>query len=280
MRIAIQGEPGSFSHAAALQFIHEATAGEAAEIVPCALSAGTFEALRSGAVQAVVIPVENALAGSVVEHYDLLREHEAHIAAETVIPIVHNVIGMPGSTLDDIERVYSHPVALAQCRRFFQQHPGIDPVSFYDTAGAVRHILEAGDRRAAAIAGSSAAALYRGTVLAAGVEDDPRNFTRFLLVLPGAAQGRPPGRHKLSLCILPQHVPGSLAAVMERVASEGGNLTMLQSRPLHGSPWHYHFFLDALMPDAAATDRLLERLAGLAATCKVLGRFEPDGRFY
>lgn len=273
MKIAIQGELGSFSHQAALRSMPNA------DVLPCALSAEAFARLRKGEVDAIMIPIENTLAGSVVEHYDLLREHSVFIERESVIRIEHNVIGIPMSTLDQVQRVYSHPVALAQCRSFFQQHPGIEPVAFYDTAGAVKHIIQLQDRYSAAIAGIQAADIYGGAVLAAGVEDDAANFTRFLLVMKGTASSSPEGAHKLSLCCRVDHRPGSLAVLLTEVAAAGGNLTQVQSRPVHGRPWKYHVFLDALMPDAAATDGLLERLPGLGTSCKVLGRFQAAPEF-
>jgi prephenate dehydratase len=267
MKIAIQGELGSFSHQAALRALPDAT------VIPCVLSADAFDRLRKGKVDAIMIPIENSLAGSVVEHYDLLREHAVFIERETVIRIEHHVIGMAGSRLEEIQRVYSHPVALAQCRSFFQQHLGIEPIAFYDTAGAVKQIVQLRDRHSAAIAGMQAAQIYGGVVLVEGVEDDAANFTRFLMVREGVVSARPEGVHKLSVCCRPQHRPGALAALLEVVASAGGNVTKLQSRPVHGRPWHYHFFIDALMPEAAASERVLEQFSGLGAGCKVLGRY-------
>jgi prephenate dehydratase len=273
MKIAIQGELGSFSHRAALRAVPNAT------VVPCVLSADAFERLRKGKVDAIVIPIENTLAGSVVEHYDLLRENEVYIKSETVIRIEHHVIGVPGSDIEQVHRIYSHPVALAQCRSFFQQHLGIEPIAFYDTAGAVKQIIGLRDRHSAAIAGIQAADIYGGTVLMEGVEDDPANFTRFLTVCAGVATRYPKGVHKLSIyCQLP-HRRGALAALLAEMAAAEGDVTKLQSRPVHGRPWHYHFFVDALMPDAGATERLLERLPGVGVTHKVLGRFQPAPEF-
>jgi prephenate dehydratase len=269
MKIAIQGELGSFSHQAALRTLPDAT------VVPCVLSADAFDRLRQGKVDAIIIPIENSLAGSVVEHYDLLRENAVFIERETVIRIEHHVIGMPGSDLEEVQRIYSHPVALAQCRSFFQQHLGIEPIAFYDTAGAVKQIIQLRDRHSAAIAGMQAAQIYGGVVLVEGVEDDAANFTRFLMVREGAAPSHPQGIHKLSVCCRPQHRPGTLAALLEAVASAGGNVTKLQSRPVHGRPWHYHFFIDALVPDASASERVLDQLSGLGAACKMLGRYLP-----
>ena len=273
MKIAIQGELGSFSHQAALRTIPNA------QVIPCALSADVFERLRKRQVEAIMIPIENTLAGSVVEHYDLLREHSVFIERETVIRIEHHVIGVPDSALADVRRVYSHPVALAQCRSFFQKHPGMTPVAFYDTAGAVKQVMEWRDPHAAAIASRYAAEIYDGAVLAQNVEDDAANFTRFLLVREGTPASYPEGEHKLSVCCQVAHRPGALAQVLAEVGAASGNLSHIQSRPVHGRPWNYYVFFDALMPDAAATEKLLAGLSGLDAECKVLGRFQPAPEF-
>jgi prephenate dehydratase len=269
MKIAIQGELGSFSHQAALRSVPEAT------VIPCVLSADAFDRLRKGKVDAIMIPIENTLAGSVVEHYDLLREHQVSIEREIVVRIEHHVIGIRDSNIEEVQRVYSHPVALAQCRSFFEQHPGIEPIAFYDTAGAVKQIVQLRDRHSAAIAGIQAADIYGGRVLVEAVEDNAANFTRFVLVREGTPASPPAGAHKLSICCRVSNRAGALAAVLAEVTTAGGNLTHLQSRPVHGRPWQYHFFIDALMPNAGATEQLLDRMSGLGSTCRLLGQFEP-----
>ena len=135
MKIAIQGEPGSFSHEAALKLDAEAS------IVPCSLSADVFAALSNGDVDAAVVPIENSLAGSVSEHFDLLLTHDVTVERETLLRIRHNLIALEGSGLADIDRVFSHPVALAQCRRFFADHPRMESFAFYDTAGSVKQLV-------------------------------------------------------------------------------------------------------------------------------------------
>src|SRR3984957_20574312 len=224
MKIAIQGELGSFSHQAALRATREAT------IIPCMLSADAFDRLRKSEVDAIMIPIENTLAGSVVEHYDLLRAPPVFIERETVIRIEHHVIGFAESKLEEVQRIYSHPVALAQCRSFFERHPGIEPIAFYDTAGAVKQILSLRDRHAAAIAGKQAAEIYGSLVLAKGVEDDVANFTRFVLVKAGTPASHPEDVHKLSLCCQVHHRPGALATLLAEIAAAGGNLTQEYAR--------------------------------------------------
>ena len=176
MKIAIQGEAGSFSHEAARRMV------PGCEIVPCARSVEVFDRVRTGPVAAAVIPIENSLAGSVTEHFDLLLARKVFIERELRLRIVHNLIALPGVKRGDLRRAYSHPVALEQCRDFFTRNPKIQPTPFYDTAGSVKHVIESGLRDAAGIAGAQAAKAYNGHILAAGIEDDKRNFTRFFLI--------------------------------------------------------------------------------------------------
>src|ERR1700744_5012988 len=159
MRIAIQGELGSFSHQAALQMEPQAT------IVPCAVSAEVFKLVESQQVHAAVIPIENSLAGSVVEHFDLLLQADVAIERESLLRIRHNLICIPGTRLKDIRQVLSHPVALDQCRNFFRRHRAISAVPFYDTAGSVKHIMAQQLGDTAAIASSHAAREYGGKIL-------------------------------------------------------------------------------------------------------------------
>src|SRR5579859_1828286 len=147
MKIAIQGERGSFSHEAATRMLPRA------QIVPCALSREVFDRVERRHVDGAVIPIENSLAGPVTEHYDLLLSHSVFIEAEYRLRIVHNLIASPGVALKEVRRAFSHPVALAQCQDFFAAHRRIRPEPFYDTAGSVKHIMAEGLREAAAIAG-------------------------------------------------------------------------------------------------------------------------------
>ncbi len=238
MRIAIQGEPGSFSHDAALKLADQAT------IVPCTLSAEVFAALTDGKVEAAVIPIENSLAGSVSEHFDLLLAHDVKVERETLLRIRHNLIAIPGVTTDQIDRVFSHPVALAQCRRFLAEHPAMKALAFYDTAGSVKQLVELRDRHAAAIASEAAAEYYGAEILQAGIEDNPENFTRFFLVRRTAEAVADPESNKISLAFSVENRPGSLVAVLNELAALGTNLTKIESRPVHGKPWEYIFYVD------------------------------------
>jgi len=263
MKIAIQGEVGSFSHEAAKRMVAGCT------IVPCARSLEVFDLLDRGSVRAAVIPIENSLAGSVAEHFDLLLERTVFIQRELRLRIVHNLIAAKGLSIKDIRRAYSHPVALDQCREFFRRNPSIEPVPFYDTAGSVKHVVATRMRDAAAIAGRQAAAVYKGAVLASEIEDDKRNYTRFLLV-----QKRRrilPGADKTSLAFVVRNVPGALHRVLGIFAANRIDLAKIESRPIRGKPWQYSFFADLQCGDEKIARQALRELSEVTERVKVLG---------
>jgi len=268
MKIAIQGEPGSFSHEAALKLIPDA------EIVPCALSADVFAALTEMKVDSAVIPIENSLAGSVLEHFDLLLSHDVKVDRETLIRIRHNLIVIRGSDINDIDRVFSHPVALAQCRRFLAEHRTMRASAFYDTAGSVKHIVEQHDRRAAAIASEAAAKYFGAQILQAGIEDNPENYTRFFLVRRGPDSQTDREANKISLAFSVENRPGSLVAVLNELAALGTNLTKIESRPVHGKPWEYIFYVDCQIKSNEESSLALNALNRHCAMVKELGRYK------
>ncbi|MGA7521690.1 MAG: prephenate dehydratase [Acidobacteriaceae bacterium] len=267
MRIAIQGEPGSFSHEAALKADPEAT------LLPCALSAEVFAAVVDGAVDAAMIPIENSLAGSVVEHYDLLLAHEVGVESEWLLRIRHNLIGVPGTHLKKIRQAYSHPVALAQCRRFFVEHPEIEAAPFYDTAGSVKQLMELRDSGVAGIASAQAAQHYGGEILVAGIEDNPENYTRFFLIRERGQVQTESRPNKVSLAFAVENRPGTLVAALEAFAETGINLTRLESRPVPGRPWEYIFYADYQLESPKVADEALKRLHGHCSMVRELGRY-------
>ncbi len=267
MKIAIQGEPGSFSHEAALKLVPDA------EIQPCALSAEVFAALDSGAADAAAIPIENSLAGSVLEHFDLLLHHDVRVVRETLIRIRHNLIAVPGASLVGIDRVYSHAVALAQCRRFLAQYPRMKAVAFYDTAGSVKQLVSMQDAHAAAIASEQAAIYYGGEILARGIEDDAENYTRFFLVRRSAEAETDPEANKMSVAFTLEHKPGSLVAALSALSAMGTNLTKIESRPVQGKPWEYIFYVDCQIGSSDEGTRALSALSAHCGMVKELGRY-------
>lgn len=279
MKVAIQGELGSFSHEAAKRMLHQCT------VVPCARSLEVFDRIEGGSVAAAVIPIENTLAGTVAEHADLMLNRDVFVQAEYLLRIVHNVIAVPGVRLGSVRRVLSHPVALDQCRDFFRRHPKIEAVPFYDTAGSVKHVLAEQLKDAAGIAGQQAARQYSGEILESGIEDDKRNFTRFFLIrrlarVPGKREKKasadyhrliPSGANKTSIVFQVKNVPGALFKSLSVFALRDISLSKIESRPRRGRPWEYVFYVDFLRGDDEPARNALRHLAEVAEFVKVLG---------
>jgi prephenate dehydratase len=267
-RIAFQGERGAFSEQAVRQLL-----GDRAQVVPCTRFDDVFQSLASGAVEGAVIPIENTLHGSVHENYDHLLKYDLPIVAETSVRIVHNLIAPPGVGFSKVRRVYSHPVALAQCLDFFARNPAFERVPFYDTAGSVKMIVEDGLVDAAAIASSVAAENYGAKILRRSIEDDRRNFTRFFLLRrPDDAPKPPSVKVKTSVVFTTRNIPGALFRSLSAFALRDINLTKIESRPLRGKPWEYLFYLDFLgHVDDPHVQNALGHLRELADLLRVLG---------
>jgi prephenate dehydratase len=263
MKVAIQGEPGSFSHEAVLTFLGQQ------RLVPNALSAQVFDSLQQKTADAALIPLENSLAGSVAEHYDLLLSRDVFIEREFRLRIRHNLIAAPGAKLKDIKRVLSHPIALDQCRDFFRQHPAIDAVPFYDTAGSVKHLMKDRLQDTAAIASKQAAAEYGAKILQSGLEDDKQNFTRFVLI---RRSGKPDKKaNKTSVCFSLRNVPGALFKALSVFALRDISLSKIESRPRRGYPWEYVFYADILRGDDEPARKAIDHLREISEFVKVLG---------
>jgi len=263
MKVAIQGERGSFSHQAAEQMVRGAT------VVPCARSAQVFQVLKAGKAGAAVIPIENTLAGSVAEHFDLLLAHDFFIQREFHLRIVHNLIAAKGVRLKDVRYALSHPVALDQCRDFFRSHPKIEPVAFYDTAGSVKHVIEQKRRDSAGIASRLAVREYGGTILKTGLEDNKRNFTRFVLISPSRRILR--SANKTSLVFSVKNAAGALFKALSVFALRDISLSKIESRPLRGHPWEYVFYVDFLRGNDQVARNALHHLRESTQMVKVLG---------
>ena len=275
MRVAFQGEPGAFSEAAAVQLL-----GDRITTIPCPTFEAAFRAVPERAADALLAPVENSLAGSVVRVFDLLKESRLAIVAETILPIEMQLIGAPGASLDDIRSVASHPMALAQCERFFAAHPQWTRVPAEDTAGSVREALSHGDKSCAAIAGRRAAEHYHGVILAESIQDNAENFTRFVLLFPEseAAAWISPDARKVSLAMRLAHRPGALLASLEPFARHGVNLLKIESRPIHGRPWEYQFFIDVEAGDVSRLDQAVNEVRAATSELRVLGRYVAASR--
>ncbi len=291
LKVAIQGERGSFSHEAAENMLPRCA------VVSCARSAEVFDRVENGSVDAAVIPIENSLAGTVAEHADLLVARDVFIQAEFRLRIVHNLIAAPGVKLSAVRRAFSHPVALDQCRDFFRHHPSIEAAPFYDTAGSVKHVVAERLPDAAGIAGRHAEREYEGKILQTGIEDDKRNFTRFLLLrklsksksaggkisrdtIPGKGSDTsafryqsliPAGGNKTSIAYKLKNQPGALFKSLSVFALRDISLSKIESRPMRGRPWEYVFYVDFLRGDDEPARNALRHLGEVAEFVKVLG---------
>lgn len=267
--IAIQGELGSNSHLAALEMLGTI------EVLPCNLSADVVEAVLGGRAAAAVLPIENTLHGSVAEHYDLLLAHPLRIERESLLLVRHHLIAAPGVRLENVRTIYSHPVALAQCRRFLAKVPQARAVPFYDTAGSARHVVEANLRDAAGIAPALAAELYGGELLATDIQDHAHNLTRFHLLR--RASDPPlldlPSPDKLTLAFALDHRPGTLVEALRRLSEAGVNLTRIESRPVPGRPWEYMFYVEFRFDLPALAGAAIASLQGAVHEARELGRY-------
>ena len=278
IKVAFQGELGAFSQEAIRQLF-----GPRAEPVPRQRFEQVFHALRDGEVDAAALPIENTLAGSVHENYDLLMKFDFEITAETSVRIVHNLIAPPGVSFSQIRTVYSHPVALNQCLDFFSRHPRIERMPFYDTAGSAKMIMEDRPAGGAAIASGIAAQIYGGRILKQGIEDDQQNFTRFFLLEPSGAKPRESREErrrpwKTSLVFSTGNVPGALFRALSALALRDLDLAKIESRPLRGKPWEYFFYLDLLgHREEPRVQKALGHLAEVADFLRVLGSYRAAG---
>ena len=275
-RVAFQGEPGAFSEIAARKLL-----GERIRSIACPSFESLFSSIDEGRADLILAPLENTLAGPVLRCYDLLYQSVSSdkpltMTGEVVLRISHCVIGCPGATLEGLRRVQSHPVALAQCERFFAAHPGIAKAVAEDTAGSVRQIMDRFDPTVGAIAGEHAAQQYGAVILVAGVEDDPNNFTRFALLQPQSTvkSGSNSDADATTLVLTVSNQPGALFRSLEPFAANSVDLMSLVSRPLVGTPWHYRFFFEVA---AAASDprmaKVLHELKDRTVELRVLGSY-------
>lgn len=267
-----QGEPGAFSESAARKLL-----GQSVRTKPFSSFRDVFEALGRGAITHAIIPIENTLHGSVLENYDHILEYGFPICGETSIRISHQLIAVPGVTFSNIRRVYSHPVALNQCRQFFKDNPQIEPAPFYDTAGSVKMLSKDRPQDAAAIASADAASIYLARIIRRNIEDNRENFTRFFLLTKQKPLKVPSSpTSKVSVTFSAANTPGALFRAMSCLALRNLNIIKIESRPLVGKPWEYRFYVDFVGSLAdAAVQNAIANLVEMTQSCKVLGNYKP-----
>ncbi len=265
--VAFQGEMGAFSEMAARSYFSENV-----HVVSQPDFQGLFSAVSGGECTHGMVPIENSLMGSIHENYDLLLQQDLHIVGEIKLRVVHNLIVNPGVRMEDVRQIYSQAPALAQCTEFIRSTEGVEAVVAHDTAGAVKQIKKERARDAAAIASAQAAIDYDLEILREGLENDHRNYTRFLVMASKAAEPVDPAKTTIVYAL--DHIPGALFKSLGVFAMRDINLLKIESRPLSGRPWEYVFYLD--FEGHLASDRCrqaVEHLEQMASFLKILGSY-------
>jgi arogenate/prephenate dehydratase len=266
VRIAYQGEQGAYSEAAALRF------NPHAEPWPCQTFEEVFAAVESGKATQGIVPIENSIGGSIHRNYDLLVQHELPIVGEVELQVSHNLLAYPGTRLEDITRIYSHPQGLAQCERFLQKMRGIEIIATYDTAGSAKLIREKGLRDAGAIASARAAEVFGLVVLESQIQDFEENITRFLVISRTAVPAE--DADKTTIVFTLPNAPGSLFKALSVFALRDIDLTKLESRPIRGRAWEYLFYADiSVRRQDLQCARALVHLAEFARSLRTLGSY-------
>jgi prephenate dehydratase len=265
MKVSFQGEPGAYSEQAVFNYFGKV------ETLPCESFDVMFDSVVSGKSDAALAPIENSLAGSIHQNYDLLLRHDLHIVGEYFLRVQHCLIAMPDAKIEDIKKAISHPQALGQCAGYLRNR-GIKPETVYDTAGSVKMLKESGALDVAAIASRRASEIYGMKILQEGIEDNQENYTRFLAVQREATV--PTGEAKTSIVFTLKNVPGSLFKAMSVFALRDIDLAKIESRPLQGSPWEYLFYIDLIGSVHDETvQRALDHLGEYAVMLRVLGSY-------
>jgi prephenate dehydratase len=274
MQIAYQGEPGAFSEAASRLVKPDA------EMLPCKAFEDVFAAVAAGTADAGVLPIENSIGGSIHRNFDLLVEHELPIVGELEVPVVHHLLALPGRTLADVKRIYSHPQALAQCDRFLRTLTGVEIIATYDTAGSAKMIAEQRLEDAAAIASARAAEVFGLQPLKSSIQDYVNNTTRFIVISKTPISSAPPDKTSIAFAL--SNEPGALFKALSVFALRGIDLTKLESRPIPDRKWEYLFYVDlAAACDDVPCTRALAHLAEFAPMVRVLGcypSYKPAAR--
>lgn len=269
MKVAIQGQIGSFHDEAAKIFF-----GEDIEILPSKTFTNVFEKVNDHSADFGVAAVENSLFGSIHETYDQLIKNDLTIIGEVSLPIKQQLVALPGVNLAEIDTVMSHPAALDQCRFFLHQNlPNAKLIAHEDTAGAIKEIKDKNLKNAAGIGSEFAANLHQMTIIAKGIEDAKDNVTRFVAL--SSAPQKIPSANKASLIVITPHQPGGLLGALKSFADVKSNLTKIESRPVRGEPFRYQFIIDA----EASQDQLITLVHSLeqqGSKVKVLGHYKAD----
>lgn len=272
-KVAIQGVPGSYHDIASHQFFK----GEEIELICCSTFEEVFRQMKADSNVIGMIAIENTIAGSLLHNYELLRESGATIIGEHKLRISHSIMCLRGEDWSTLTEINSHPVALAQCREFLQQHPQLKVVETEDTAASARDIKEKGLKGHAAICSKYAAELYGMKILQEGIETNKHNFTRFLVICdPWMADELQDHtrKNKANIVFSLPHSEGSLSQVLSIFSFYKINLTKIQSLPIIGREWEYLFYVDIMFNDYLRYKQAIGAVSPLTKELKILGEYE------
>ena len=263
-----QGAPGAYSEVAA-----RALLGVGASLLPRPTLLEMFGAVARGEAAHAVVPVENCLTGAVPDAYELLFAHDLRAVGETRVHVDHVLIAPSGTPTERLTRVLSHPVALAQCQRFFATHPRIEPVPVFDPAGAVEIVIRQSDGRSAALASRRSAAIYGGEIIAEHFQDHAENWTRFLLATRDTHEETAEGPRKALLTFGLPHTPGALHHALAPLGQHRLNLTRIQSQTVHGRPFEYRFIVEMTADSPEVLSAALDAMREVTQELSLFGNF-------
>ena len=270
MKIAIQGIKGSYHHIVAENYF-----GFNNEMHECMTFAEMPEKVLSGSVDIAVMAIENSIAGAILPNYALIDEADLNVVGEYYLPIHHNLMALKGQDIFEIKEVYSHPMALLQCRKFFRQYPHINLIEDKDTADVAKRINDKQIKGVAAIASSLAAEIYNLEVLETEIQTVKDNHTRFVIV---EKKGKDIIEFptKASIKFVLKDESGSLGEVLIDLAKHKVNLSKIQSLPIIDKPWEYAFFADLVFTDYIEYKNALEDIKTKVSSCKILGEYKKN----
>lgn len=270
-KIGIQGIPGCFHDIAA----HEWFSEEDIETVGFGSFEDMFAALAAEREMMAAVAIENTIAGALLQNFEYIRKSKRKVIGECKIRVSHSLCALPGCSIADIKEVRSHYMALLQCRQYLAHYPNIKKTEDFDTAGCARNIAEKNMKGTAAIAPAYAARLYGLDILAEGIEDDNRNFTRFLII--GAEDPSiAVDADKISVAFTVPHEKGALSKVLTILTFYDINLTMLQSMPVVGHEWEYRFYADLTFSDLERCEQALNAVKPLTSDFRILGVYKSS----
>ncbi len=267
MKIAIQGIKGSFHH-----LITEKIFKENISLIECLTFDEMPKLIQTNQSDYLVMAIENSIAGAILPNYNLVDRYNLHIIKEAYLPIKHQLMALKGQTISDLTEIWSHPMAINQCRVFLRKHPNIKLIEDNDTAESAKKIKENNLKGIGAIASEKASEIYGLSILAKNIHTNPNNYTRFFVL--DKNKNNPEKFNKVSLKFITKHQQGSLSEILQIFANHKLNLTKIQSLPIIDKPWQYAFFVDLVFENKKQYQQAMNEVANIVSKIKILGQYQ------